>query len=67
VVATAVGAIPEIAGEGAAIVISSSDQEELIALCGRIAILAEGRLLRTVSAEGLTPSSLLALCYGERA
>jgi ABC-type sugar transport system ATPase subunit len=57
----------EIAGEGAAIVISSSDQEELIALCSRIAILARGRLLRIVPAEGLTPSSLLALCYSERA
>jgi ribose transport system ATP-binding protein len=57
----------EIAGQGAAIVISSSDQEELIALCSRIAILAGGRLLRMVSAEGLTPSGLLALCYGDRA
>jgi ABC-type sugar transport system ATPase subunit len=61
------GLLREMAEEGAAIVISSSDQEELIALCSRIAILAGGRLLRTVSAEGLTPSSLLALCYGDRA
>jgi ABC-type sugar transport system ATPase subunit len=53
----------EIADAGAAIVISSSDQEELLALCNRIAILTNGRLERIVAAEGLTPAGLLALCY----
>jgi ABC-type sugar transport system ATPase subunit len=56
----------ELAGAGVAILISSSDQEELLALCGRIAILIDGRLSRIVAAEGLTPTSLLALCYGDR-
>ena len=56
----------EIAGAGAAIVISSSDQEELVALCSRVAILHEGRLSRMVPAEDLTPAGLLALCYGDR-
>jgi ABC-type sugar transport system ATPase subunit len=56
----------ELAGAGAAIVISSSDHEELIALCGRIAILVDGRLSCIVPAEGLTPSRLLAHCYGDR-
>ena len=56
----------EIAEVGAAILISSSDHEELLALCGRIAILIDGRLSAIVPANGLTPARLLALCYGER-
>ncbi len=56
----------EMAAAGAAILISSSDQEELIALSARIAILIDGRLSRIVPAEGLTPLRLLELCYGER-
>ena len=57
----------ETASAGAAIVVSSSDQEELLALCNRIAILVNGRLARIVPAERLTPARLLALCYGEHA
>ena len=57
----------EIAEAGAAILVSSSDHEELLALCGRIAILVDGRLSAIVPADGLTPARLLALCYGERA
>jgi ABC-type sugar transport system ATPase subunit len=54
----------EIADGGAAILIASSDHEELLALCSRIMILKNGRISRTVSAHGLTPAELLALCYG---
>ena len=56
----------EIAEAGAAILVSSSDHEELLALCGRIAILVDGRLSEIVPADGLTPARLLGLCYGER-
>ncbi len=56
----------ELAGAGAAILVSSSDHEELIALCVRIAVLIEGRLSCIVPANGLTPPRLLALCYGDR-
>jgi ABC-type sugar transport system ATPase subunit len=56
----------EIAGAGAAILVSSSDHEELLTLCGRIAILVDGRLSEIVSADRLTPPRLLALCYGDR-
>jgi ABC-type sugar transport system ATPase subunit len=55
----------EIAESGAAILVASSDHEELIALCSRIAILIDGRLTRIVPSAGLTPSRLLELCYGE--
>jgi ABC-type sugar transport system ATPase subunit len=56
----------EIADAGAAILIASSDHEELLALCSRIMIFKDGRVSHIVSAR-LTPTELLALCYGERA
>ena len=54
----------EIASAGASIVISSSDHEELLGLCGRILVLKEGRISSVTPASGLTPAGLLALCYG---
>ncbi len=54
----------EIADAGAAIVLASSDHEELLALCSRIMILRNGRISRSVSSAGLTTGDLLALCYG---
>jgi len=57
----------EMAAEGAAILVSSSDYEELIALCPRIAILIGGRLSHVVATEGLTPQRLLEHCYGDAA
>ncbi len=55
----------ELAASGAAIVVSSSDHDELLALTGRIAILRNGRISAIVSSEGLTQQRLLALCYGD--
>ena len=54
----------EIADAGAAIVLASSDHEELLALCSRIMILKDGRISRSISAAGLTTADLLAFCYG---
>jgi len=56
----------EIAGAGAAIVVSSSDHEELIALSSRTAVMIDGRLDRIVPAHGLTAAKLLELCHGAR-
>ncbi len=56
----------DLAGAGAAILVASSDHEELLTLCGRIAVLIEGRLSCIVPTEGLAPSRLLALCYADR-
>jgi ABC-type sugar transport system ATPase subunit len=53
----------DIADVGASILIASSDHEELIDLCSRIAILKEGRITSIVSTRALTPAKLLALCY----
>jgi ribose transport system ATP-binding protein len=55
----------ELAASGAAIVLASSDHDELLGLATRIAILRNGAISAIVSAEGLTSQRLLALCYGD--
>ena len=50
---------------GASAIVVSSDHEELMRLCSRVAVLREGRIAATVSTEGLTPERLLTLCYGD--
>ena len=55
----------EIAAAGAGVAVVSSDHEELLHLCSRVAAMREGRIAATVSTQGLTPQRLLALCYGE--
>jgi ABC-type sugar transport system ATPase subunit len=55
----------ELAAAGAAILISSSDHEELLELASRIAILRDGRICAIAPSEGLTQQRLLALCYGD--
>jgi len=58
--------LQEAAAAGASVAVVSSDQEELLRLCSRVAVLREGRIAATVPTEGLTPERLLALCYGAR-
>ncbi len=55
----------ELAAAGAGILIVSSDHEEVLGLCTRIAIFREGRLVEIVANAGVTPQALLARCYGE--
>ena len=55
----------ELAAAGAAVLIVSSDQEELLHICSRIVVMREGRVAMTASTATLTPQKLLALCYGE--
>jgi len=56
----------EIAATGVGILVVSSDYEEIIHLCSRIAIFRGGRLVDIVMNSGMTEQALLALCYGER-
>jgi ABC-type sugar transport system ATPase subunit len=57
----------ELAASGTAIVLASSDLEELLALSDRIGVMIDGRLVCIVPARSQTPASLLELCYdGER-
>jgi len=55
----------ELASGGAGIVVVSSDHEEILHLCTRVAIMRDGRIATTLPTHGLNPQRLLALCYGE--
>lgn len=55
----------ELAASGVAIVAATSDHEEALALCTRIAIFRNGRLAEVIANAGLTTRSLLLACYGE--
>ena len=57
--------LQEITAAGASVVVVSSDHEELLRLCSRVAVLREGRIAAPVPTEGLTPQRLLGLCYGD--
>jgi ABC-type sugar transport system ATPase subunit len=54
----------EIAATGTAIILSSSDLDELLGMTDRIAVLRLGTIVTIVPSAGLTPSGLLDLCYG---
>jgi ABC-type sugar transport system ATPase subunit len=54
----------ELAASGTAIVLSSTDHEELLGLADRVAILRDGALATIVSSAGLTPQRLAALGQG---
>jgi ABC-type sugar transport system ATPase subunit len=57
----------ELVGAGAAILVASSQLDELIEVCSRILVLRAGRVAETVSTEGLSEARLLALCHGAAA
>jgi len=55
----------ELADGGMALVMVSTEIEELIGLCDRILVFRESRLARRLSAEGLTTDRLIAAMFGE--
>lgn len=55
----------ELTAAGTAVVLASSDQDELIGMADRVAVMRNGRLSTIVPALSLTPQALLGLCYGE--
>jgi len=55
--------ILEAAAEGAAVLMVSSDLQELLNLCKRILVLHEGHLRHDVPTQGLSQADLLTLCY----
>jgi ribose transport system ATP-binding protein len=54
----------ELADSGAAIVLASTDHEELLGLADRVAVLRDGTIATIVSSVGLTTQRLAALCQG---
>ena len=55
----------ELAAGGAGVLVVSSDHEEILHLCARVAVMRKGRVCAVLPTHGLTPQRLLALCYGE--
>jgi ribose transport system ATP-binding protein len=56
--------IRNMTGKGMAVILVSSDLPELLGMCDRIAILRDGVITETVSAQGLSEEELLNRCYG---
>jgi len=56
--------IRNMTGKGMAVILVSSDLPELLGMCDRIAIMRDGVIIETVSADGLTEEELLNGCYG---
>jgi len=50
----------ELACEGLAVVLQSTDYEELVHLCDRVYVFYSGRIVRELAGDQLTPSSLIA-------
>lgn len=55
--------IRQLAASGAAVIVASSDNEELPGLCDRVLVMAEGRLTGELIGDEITQSNLLELSY----
>jgi ribose transport system ATP-binding protein len=53
-----------LAGEGKAIVLSSSDTPELVHLCDRVAVMREGRIVAFIERDGLSEEAIVAASMG---
>jgi ribose transport system ATP-binding protein len=60
-------ALADLAARGAALVIVSSELDELMAICDRIAVLSAGRLAATFERDAFTEDALLAAAFSEYA
>ncbi len=59
--------IDELARSGRAVIVASSETEELMALCDRIAVLSAGRIVEVFERGHWTPETLLAAAFREYA
>jgi len=55
------------AADGAAVLLASSDLDELLATCDRVLVLHKGRFVDQRDVRGLDRATLLNLCFGEAA
>jgi simple sugar transport system ATP-binding protein/ribose transport system ATP-binding protein len=56
--------LAELAGEGMAILVVSSETEEVLGLADRIVIMRDGRVLSELDGHGATEEELIALAFG---
>jgi len=57
--------LAELAGEGKAILLVSSELEELMQLCDRIAVMSNGRLVKTLDSDVWSKEAILKAAYQE--
>lgn len=55
-----------LARDGLTVIVSSSDLGDLLAMCTRVAVLREGRIVTELGAEGLTEHALVTAIEGEQ-
>lgn len=55
--------IRDLAGRGAAVLVVSSDNEELVALCDRVVVMAEGHVVGELVGDQITTKAILALSF----
>ena len=55
--------IRKLAADGTAVLVISSDNEELVALCDRVAVMAEGRVTGELTGAEITLDAILALSF----
>ena len=58
--------IREFAGNGMAVLVISSEPDELPDLCDRVLVMAEGRIVRELAGEGVTRSSIIEASYASK-
>jgi ribose transport system ATP-binding protein len=59
-------AVRDAAADGCAVLIASSDHEELVAVCDRVVVLADGAPIATLAGDDLTPGRLTQLVQSAR-
>lgn len=57
------GYVREAAERGAAVLIASSEHDDLAHLCDRVLVLRDGRIVADITGEDLTPDALLDASY----
>lgn len=61
---TLYGVFRQLAGEGVALVVLSSEIEEIVTLCHRVLVFRENELFATLSGDGLTSERVIAAMFG---
>jgi ribose transport system ATP-binding protein len=59
-------AIRGAADNGAAVILSSIEAEDLARVCDRVIVLRQGRLHTELSGNNITPSAIVGAMYGDR-
>ena len=56
--------VEDLAEEGKGVIFISSEFSEMVAVCNRVIVLQEGRLVGEVDGDAVTERNIIELCYG---